>query len=74
MAAEREKPDMSLVIPVYNGSRTICSLVDRIQMIFANMFFEIVLVNDGSEDDSKMGQQLSKSVSSAIVMDRTVRY
>src|SRR5947209_2762053 len=54
MAAERETPEISLVIPVYNGSRTICPLVDRIQMIFANMSFEIVLVNDGSEDDSEM--------------------
>jgi glycosyltransferase involved in cell wall biosynthesis len=54
MAAERETPEISLVIPVYSGSRTICPLVDRIQMIFANMSFEIVLVNDGSEDDSEM--------------------
>lgn len=46
-------PELSFVIPVYNGSRTIGSLVERIQTIFAATAFEIVLVNDGSEDDSE---------------------
>jgi glycosyltransferase involved in cell wall biosynthesis len=54
MAGKSETPEISLVIPVYNGSRTIWPLVDNIQMIFARMSFEIVLVNDGSEDDSEM--------------------
>jgi glycosyltransferase involved in cell wall biosynthesis len=48
------KPDLSLVIPVYNGSRTIAPLVERITTVFASMLFEIVLVNDGSEDDSEI--------------------
>src|SRR5437868_14000919 len=46
-------PELSLVIPVYNGSRTIGSLVDHIIKIFASTSFEVVLVNDGSEDDSE---------------------
>src|SRR5436190_20756389 len=46
-------PELSLVIPVYNGSRTIGPLVDHIIKIFASTSFEIVLVNDGSEDDSE---------------------
>jgi len=46
-------PELSLVIPVYNGSRTIGSLVDHIIKIFASTSFEIVLVNDGSRDDSE---------------------
>lgn len=54
MAAERETPEVSLVIPVYNGSGTIEALVDCIQMAFAATPFEIVLVNDGSEDESEM--------------------
>ena len=46
-------PELSLVIPVYNGSRTIGALVEQITKIFGPTSFEIVLVNDGSEDDSE---------------------
>ena len=46
-------PELSFVIPVYNGSRTISPLVERIQTVFAARTFEIVLVNDGSEDESE---------------------
>src|SRR6266446_6224960 len=53
MCAERTTPDLSLVIPVYNGSRTIGPLVERITRVFASTPFQIVLVNDGSEDDSE---------------------
>ena len=42
------------MIPVYNGGRTIGPLVERIQAIFATKPFEIILVNDGSEDESEM--------------------
>jgi glycosyltransferase involved in cell wall biosynthesis len=47
-------PELSLVIPVYNGSRTIDPVVQRIHTVFALMRFEIILVNDGSEDDSEL--------------------
>jgi undecaprenyl-phosphate 4-deoxy-4-formamido-L-arabinose transferase len=47
-------PELSLVIPVYNGSRTIGPLVEQSMKIFGSTAFEIVLVNDGSEDDSEM--------------------
>ena len=47
-------PELSFVIPIYNGSRSISPLVERIQAIYASKAFEIVLVNDGSEDDSEM--------------------
>jgi glycosyltransferase involved in cell wall biosynthesis len=46
-------PELSLVIPVYNGSRTIGPLVEHITKIFGPTAFEIVLVNDGSEDNSE---------------------
>ncbi len=46
-------PELSLVIPVYNGSRTIGALVAHTTKIFGLTSFEIVLVNDGSEDDSE---------------------
>src|ERR1700682_4376639 len=47
-------PELSLVIPVYNGSRTIGPLVEQTIKIFGSTSFEIVLVNDGSEDDSEL--------------------
>lgn len=46
-------PELSLVIPVFNGSRTIGQVVDSIRAVFAAQDFEVVLVNDGSEDDSE---------------------
>jgi glycosyltransferase involved in cell wall biosynthesis len=42
------------VIPVYNGSQTIGLVVDRIHTVFASMQFDVILVNDGSEDDSEV--------------------
>jgi len=47
------EPEISLVIPVYNGARTIGPLVDQAMKIFGSTSFEVVLVNDGSEDDSE---------------------
>ena len=41
------------MIPVYNGSATIGALVEHIEVTFAGISFEIVLVNDGSEDESE---------------------
>src|ERR1043166_784809 len=51
--SEENAPELSLVIPVYNGSRTIGELVDHIIRVFDSSSFEIVLVNDGSTDDSE---------------------
>jgi glycosyltransferase involved in cell wall biosynthesis len=47
------EPELSLVIPVYNGSQTIGSVVEQIQAVFRSTPFEIILVNDGSEDESE---------------------
>lgn len=46
-------PELSLVIPVYNASATIGALVEQIHRIFENTSFEVVLVNDGSRDESE---------------------
>src|SRR5947209_976567 len=51
--AEHPPPELSLVIPVYDGSRTIGPLVQQIISAFGSTSFEIVLVNDGSQDDSE---------------------
>lgn len=44
---------LSVVIPVYNSERTIGPLVGRLQECLGDRAFEIVLVNDGSRDQSE---------------------
>lgn len=43
---------ISIVIPVYNGGKTIDSLVDKLIAGLRNADLQIVLVNDGSYDNS----------------------
>ena len=45
-------PALSIVIPVYNGAHSIGALVDALQALAVPGGHEIVLVNDGSPDDS----------------------
>jgi undecaprenyl-phosphate 4-deoxy-4-formamido-L-arabinose transferase len=44
----------SVVIPVFNSEKTIGKLIDELVIFFnkAQLDFEIILVNDGSEDES----------------------
>ena len=51
--SEKGTPELSLVIPVYNGARTIGPLVEQIIRVFDSSSFEIVLVDDGSKDESE---------------------
>lgn len=44
---------LTVVIPVYNGARTVGALVDALAEISVPGGHEIVLVNDGSPDDSE---------------------
>lgn len=44
---------LSVIIPVYNSERTIVPLVECLIAELAACSFEIVLVNDGSRDDSE---------------------
>ena len=49
-----EKPDVSVIVPVYNGEQTLPELVERLQVVLSDCCrqFELVLVNDGSPDGS----------------------
>ena len=47
------RPEVSVVIPVFNSGTTIGGLVDRIHEVLAALDFEVVLVNDGSQDCSE---------------------
>jgi len=53
---------ISIIIPVYNSSKTINILVERIKETLSNkLIFEVVLVNDGSKDNSyEKCRELSK--------------
>jgi len=44
---------LSIVIPVYNSEATIASLVEKLQFALKEITFEIVMVNDGSLDNSE---------------------
>jgi len=46
-------PELSFVIPVFNASRTIGSVVESIHSLYSDLDFEVVLVNDGSRDDTE---------------------
>ncbi|NLS92062.1 MAG: glycosyltransferase family 2 protein [Planctomycetaceae bacterium] len=45
--------ELSLVIPVYNGSETVAAVVEDVRATFSSLRYEIVLVNDGSLDASE---------------------
>ncbi|MEO6285589.1 MAG: glycosyltransferase family 2 protein [Dyadobacter sp.] len=44
---------LSVIIPVYNSEKTITALVEKLQTTLSAIEFEIVMVNDGSRDDSE---------------------
>ena len=45
--------ELSFVIPVFNGSRTISGVVEEIHELYADLAIEVGLVNDGSADQSE---------------------
>jgi len=46
--------ELSVVVPVYNGSQSLPELIERLEAVLKECCsgFEVVLVNDGSADDS----------------------
>ena len=43
---------LSVVVPVYNGASTVSPLVERVAAVLDGTDYEILLVNDGSDDAS----------------------
>ena len=65
---------LSIVIPVYNAARTIESLVDQLLICLNALEFEIVLVNDGSQDSShQVCQRISEDRSDIVIYVRLAR-
>jgi glycosyltransferase involved in cell wall biosynthesis len=50
---DQPRPRLSFVIPVYNSEKTVGSVVQGIVETFRDLAFEVVLVNDGSLDESE---------------------
>ncbi len=65
-------PRISILIPVYNGSRTITETIDSVfKSTYTN--FEVLLINDGSTDDSgKICEELAKTHSQIRFFNHTV--
>ena len=53
-AIERISPTISVVVPVYNSEGSLPLLVERLEPVLADlaMSHEIILINDGSRDQS----------------------
>lgn len=64
------RPDLSIVLPCYNESKNIPLIVDRLSKFQGEVNFELVLVNNGSTDDS---EEVLKGVESAHSFVNMVR-
>ncbi len=51
-AESADSPTFSIVIPVYNGARTVGDVVQRVAAALEGETYEVILVDDGSADDS----------------------
>lgn len=51
-ADPEDRPDYSIVIPVFNSAALLPRLVEELNVELADRRFEVVFVNDGSSDDS----------------------
>lgn len=45
--------ELSIIIPVYNSERTLTPLLERLEECLTGRAFEVILVNDGSQDRSE---------------------
>ena len=43
----------SLIIPCYNEGENIPLLIDRLKVVFKNKEYEVILVNNGSKDNTQ---------------------
>ena len=68
LSVDASHPEISIVIPVFNCHGSITQVVSRIHAVFANRISQIVLVDDGSVDDSpQVCRELAESSGGRIV-------
>lgn len=64
-------PDLSLIIPMYNAGSHFALLKENIGPVINSDTIEIILVNDGSKDDTlELAQQLARESRNIIVLDK----
>ena len=62
------RPEISIVIPVFNCGGSFAEVVSRIHAVFVNQIIQIVLVDDGSVDDSpQVCRELAENSDGRIV-------
>ena len=54
ISSDEVQPDLSVVIPVFNGALTVGKVVRGILQGLPDLNLEVILVNDGSTDDSAL--------------------
>ena len=54
MSSEQNKVDLSIVVPVKNEAQLIASFIESVtnQCLSMDVTFELLIVNDGSTDDT----------------------
>jgi glycosyltransferase involved in cell wall biosynthesis len=69
----QENIKLSLVVPVYNESKTVSLFIDRVRKVFDqfnNIKLDIVFINDGSTDDTlKRLLELQKQHADVCILD-----
>ncbi|MDP7039116.1 MAG: glycosyltransferase [Myxococcota bacterium] len=67
-------PELSFVIPVFNSAESIASVVDDIRSVCAHIDYEIILVNDGSSDESEgVCRQVQEQFSEKVLLIHLAR-
>ncbi len=62
------RPEISIVIPVFNCRGSVAEVVSKIHAVYANQITQIVLVDDGSVDDSpQVCRELAENSDGRIV-------
>ena len=48
-----KNPSLTLIIPVYNEEKTLLEVLKKIRILEKSCELEIIIINDGSKDNSK---------------------
>src|SRR5581483_801782 len=75
MSDTDERPEISVVIPVYNSAPTLAELCSRLRSALKRLgvSYEVVFVDDGSRDESKAVPSAEAGRDPAIRVVRMVR-
>ena len=47
---------ISVIVPVYNEEKTFLKILKKYNLLKKNINFEVIIVNDGSNDNTKNGR------------------